>query len=460
LARLETSSVNLGTDTEEEVRSFRADELAFLGSIDGAGEGLFLASGDAMEGAATLVFGGDIGAATRPSRLEASAELIEFTGAERVVVGAGGIALNTDRTRTEVPDVATVADTEGSVAFETAGSFQLGRSQTVPPDAQGNVEKLSALGELRIKSDVSVQVGDLAAGSIYVSAPSIIAMGRSAGQVLQPDGSELTDAGVDWVANDITSTAPIGWDGIEAPVRLVIGDGGVSVPESFVGVEVVRFGDNIDAVEASSFAGPAGQTLDLTGSGPGLIGVPTAAIPRPEPAVNAMVPPHFGDGAPAPALAANAPEVLALLDCAAAECAEADYGLSHPGRGPLATPRAKQIAQQYREHVSSAAARVQLRLGFGVAGEAFRDAFPGAALSGADFYRFLAVSRQHAEPRQDLDTLAALFAQVDLLGLSAADAARVQQRLASDFASAAALPGFDAPVVAAAVAASPVGLVR
>ena len=110
--------------------------------------------------------------------------------------------------------------------------------------------------------------------------------------------------------------------------------------------------------------------------------------------------------------------------------------------------------------MASAAARAQLRVGFEVAGEAFRDAFPGAVLSGGDFYRFLTLSRQHAGPRQDLDTLAALFAQVDLLGLSAADAARVQQRLASDFASGAALSGFDAPVVAAAVAASPVGLVR
>ena len=157
---------------------------------------------------------------------------------------------------------------------------------------------------------------------------------------------------------------------------------------------------------------------------------------------------------------ANALEVLALLDCAVGECLEAEFVIAHPERGPLATPRAAEIARQYREHVASAAARVHLRVGFQVAGEAFRETYPDAVLSGAGFYRFLARSDLYAGPREDLDTLAELFAQVDLLGLPPVDAAIVQERLALDFASAAALPGFDVPVVVAAVEASPVGLLR
>ena len=95
-----------------------------------------------------------------------------------------------------------------------------------------------------------------------------------------------------------------------------------------------------------------------------------------------------------------------------------------------------------------------------MAGEAFGQAYPGAALSGEDFYRFLARSNLHAGPRADLDNLAELFAQVDLLGLPAPDAALVQLRLARDFARAAALPGFESPAVVAAVETSPVGLLR
>ena len=463
LARLETNDVELGGDPE---RSFLAGELAFLGSIDGAAEASFHATADAVPGqGGTLVFGGNIGTVTELAGLEAKADQIEFTGAERVVVGAEGIDLNVDWPRTQVPDVATITDTQGNIAFETSGDFKVGHFQTQPPGALGDVEKFSALGALRIQAQ-SVEVGDLSAESISITSNSITAVGRSAGEVLLSDGeTTVMDSGVDWVANDISTSSAVLEDPAAdaadlAPVKFVIGSGGVSVPESFVGVEVVRFGDDLAAVEASSFQGAGGQILDLTGSGPRLIGVPTQEIPRPEPPVDPFVPPQFGDQEPAPALPVDALGVLALLDCAAGECPEVEFALSHPERGPLATPRAEEIARHYREWVSGAEARLHLRASFQVAGDAFRALFPETAFSGRVFYDFLAASEVFAETRGDLDNLAELFAQVELLGLTPLDAAVVQERLALEFASAAALPGFDAPAVVAAVQASPIGLLR
>jgi hypothetical protein len=94
-----------------------------------------------------------------------------------------------------------------------------------------------------------------------------------------------------------------------------------------------------------------------------------------------------------------------------------------------------------------------------VAARAYRER--GArGLDGSDFYAFLAASDLFEDARSEIDSLAGLLVQVDLLGLSPEDTRAVQLEIATSFAAATSLRGFDVVAVLDAVDASPIGLVE
>jgi filamentous hemagglutinin family protein len=432
-----------------------AGDVNFAQTIDtetGAAQGAQLRVD--TNGVAT--FGGDVGTTSALYSLEVDSQQtdgtsIVFESANRVVTGAGGIHLNTLNPRTSVPDIATIADTTGGLKLETAGDFVV-----------GGLEKVSVVGPLDVQAGGAVRVGDLAADTIRIDSPDVVMLGRVPADVLQPDGSFITDEGVDWVANEIVVTSPLTWDGAGGGrATLVLGSGGIFVPNSLVGFEVLRFTEDIDAVTAGSFAGPADEVLDLVGTGPEFVAIPTREIPRLEPGVEPQLAARASDAEPSAARPPSAPELLAFVRCvdAGPACGEADRAtfdqLGSP-RGALATERAREIADRFERGVTSRDAHARLRATFAVAARRYRES--GArGIEGAAFYRFLAQSELHGEARREIDTLAVLFTQVELLGMSDDDTAAARRAIAGDFARAVALPGFDADAILAAAAESPIG---
>ena len=478
LGSIETNGVRLTADTTvvlgaapagiENVttsvdRSAFAGTARFAGPLDG-GHALDIAAAglDAAVGLdpslSRVQFGGDVGARERLAGLEVDADRIDFSGAERVSTGSGGIRLNVpadDTITSGAPEIATISDAQGSLAFDTTGSFETGR-----------LEKLAAVGSLSIHADQAARFGDLAASQIRVDAPLIVLKGREPSDVLQRDDTTLRDAGGDLVANDIAFSSFPEWDGAGNRTTFVLGSGGISAPGSLGDFEVIRFSSALDAVSAASFAGSDGTLLDLTGTGPPLVGNPSRELPRDVLRVTPGSPGRSDRAAPAARAQVSGEQVITYLHCAAepraAACpaTEVAQPLSDPTlRGTaLATERAVQIAADYRNLIASPDGRARLRASLMLALGAYRATAAGSGVDGAGFYAFLRRSPAHAQAREQLDALARLFAEVEMLGLTEADARGVQNALADEFARAAGEPGLSAAALIEAVRASGIGL--
>ena len=129
----------------------------------------------------------------------------------------------------------------------------------------------------------------------------------------------------------------------------------------------------------------------------------------------------------------------------------------------LATSRAREITARYRELVASSGAGQRLRAAFASAGAGFAatQEWHDVSLNGEAFYHYLESAPEAQQPAlASVRELAWLFTQIELLGLADADTRRLQRTLAEEFATAANLQGLSADAVAAAVDASPIGLIR
>jgi filamentous hemagglutinin family protein len=460
LARLDTTDAVL----PDGARNFDAEEVIFRGSLDGPGS----ASVRYESGTATHVaFGGDVGTGGALAGLDVQAEQIDFavansngssSSANQVNV-AGNITLRADPSATEPPRVATITDTQGGLSMQASGDITV-----------GDLDKVSVTGRLRLTSsapDGRVRVGDLSADSIRINAPTIEIVRRPGGMVELADGSVVSDAGTDFVANEIVlSSSPMLVETGAAPT-FYLGSGGVSLPGELNGITLRRLNGRLSAVGPDLFAGQNGRVLDLTGSGPDLVADPTSHIPRPEPLVLPGGPPEVGADAPVAAPLLGAPAVLAFLRCGGPElrsaCASGDeaalQSLTAYDRAGLATARALEVTERYRELVAAPAAGERLRARFAEAGRAYAAATgwsEGEAIDGAVFYAFLA--RAQLPALEAVRELSWILTQVQLLGMSEGDTRRLQSGLADEFAIAAALPGFTGASALAAVEASPIGL--
>jgi filamentous hemagglutinin family protein len=451
LARLEVLDTDIGSADPLDTRTFVVGEGIFDGRIDGEGTAVFSTDPAAALSPEdeSLLFGKNIGGRSDLRGFQADAPLVTFTTTDSVKTGAGGIRINVDEDLGGVvPTRATIGDRNGHLTLDSEGDIVV-----------GELHKLTTVGTLRLESDTRVTVGDLNANKIVIESPVIEMRQRDAGEVEVEGQTPEMDQGVDWVANQINTNSAIRLVGTPDPMlpnapRLVIGTGGIRSPSNFDQFEVVRLNDSLDAVTSGILLASDGETLlDLTGDGPPVLGDPSRELNRkhaqPSPPLDAR-----SDGAaPAAPPSASANEVLAMLRCTGEEC------LPDVRRGPLSTPRAAEIARVYRERVSSRDGRVRLRATFAVAARAYRER--GArGLDGSDFYAFLAASDLFEDARSEIDSLAGLLVQVDLLGLSPEDTRAVQLEIATSFAAATSLRGFDVAAVLDAVDASPIGLVE
>jgi hypothetical protein len=452
----------------EDVYAGRAE---FGGAIDGTSDAASSLRVDVVsttqQADALAVFGGDIGAATRLSGLAVESEGILFTGAERVVTEDSGIALNVGQTRGGVvPAVATIADTQGGLAFETTGRFET-----------GVLEKISVTGPLGIRSGDVARFADLAATEISIEAPVIEVIGRAPGPVEFPNGDVLPqDRGVDIVANDIVlrpgqpglDGTPIHWDMTQPAPTFVLGSGGISAPGSLAPFEVIRLDQDIGAVTTANFIGSAGDVLDLTGTGGPVVGDPVQEIPRPAPRVAPTLEARFSDSAPIGRPPLRAAEVVAFVRCAEVG-GEPPEGLCSPDdaallagvqdfrNSALATERAEEIVLRTRRLFQDRDAIARLRASFAVAGRGYRELAGFREVDGAELYYFVAENPPYHETRDQLDELAWLYAAVDLLGMSESDTRTIQHALGEAFAEAAGMPGLDADTLYRAVGASRFG---
>lgn len=485
LGALETGAVGLTRDTSLQLGAPSdvvsdplepVDWSAFVGrahfggAIDGAHAMNVTAVGaDGM--LSSIDFAGDVGASTALTGLDAGADAIAFSDGDRSVHVNGDVRLGAAAPRGEIPEVATITAPDGSLTIEATGTFTAG---TITPNGGGDpdvasLEKISVVGTFELSAGEQATVADVAAVELSIDAPRIVWKGRAEGELLLADGTTTTDGGVDMVANDIALAAVPEWDGVGTTPTLVVGSGGVGAPGSLGAFEVVRLNDDLDAVTTASFAGPEGVVLDLTGAGPPLVGDPTADLPRPEPAVAPALGPRRDDAAPAAQRQLNGAQVLAFIECA-------DVAGAPPGACPdaaaaqraerasledsaLATPRATDVAARYRTLVASSDARARLRASFGLALRAFRESGVAAGpVDGARLYAFLYASPPYREILEEVNELARLFTEIEMLGLTADDTRAVERAVAEAFAASVGDPEFDADTVLDAVRASGIGL--
>ncbi|MGH0030543.1 MAG: filamentous hemagglutinin N-terminal domain-containing protein [Myxococcota bacterium] len=453
-------------------RTIRAGDIVLRGGLDSAvGDptGAMLHADRTVLGAddeATVAFGGNVGDTTALDHLTVMGD----DGIDFALAGAGSaesvrvthdVHLETDVDPLDPPTTATITDTQGNLSIQSGGDFEV-----------GDLERFTATGELRIASQGSVTVGDLSADRIVVDSADIIVMTRDPGQVELPDGSLVDDAGVDWVANDIVTTSAPVPDDTNETLDLYIGDGGVSIPGGLGSYDIRYANANLDAVGGADFFGQDGVVLDLTGNGPQAVGDPTRALPRIVDPSLPELPARFGSDPPGGAPSVSGAQVLAFLRCSgfrpaagvSGGCGPKDQAaLASVDRmrdGALATARAREITDRYRELLATPEAVKRLRAAFAEAGRAYGESLEwrDGTLDGADFYRFLASApREQASALASVRELAWLSTQIDLLGLADADTRRLQRTLAQEFADAAGLQGLDADTVTAAVDASPVG---
>jgi hypothetical protein len=200
-----------------------------------------LASGDfrRIDGPGSLVMRGvgagsqfvirdDVGGRTPLALFDADADLLVLgsrtSGADVVssadLIAAGDVRLNTANPSTS--PFATIADTSGGLRIASTGDVSIGAG-----------EKLSSTGRLEIDAAGTARLADLSASEIDVNASQIQIQTRAPGPVALPDGSSVTDFGVDWAANDIlTNVVPTQLGAGPAPT-FVLGSGGIETAVRF-----------------------------------------------------------------------------------------------------------------------------------------------------------------------------------------------------------------------------------
>ncbi|HEX5066157.1 MAG TPA: filamentous hemagglutinin N-terminal domain-containing protein [Myxococcota bacterium] len=452
LMRLDTTSAIATGAT----RSFKVGQAQFRGTLDGPAVVNIVASDPAgltnSVHDATVTFDGDLGGKQRLGGLDVNAEKIRFTSANNVSA-TGAITLATNQT--SVPQAATISDTTGGLRIQTDGTFTLAEN-----------EKLSVQGPLGIRAS-SVTVGDVnAASQLSIDSPLIQIRARAASPLLLKDGTTVTDRGTDLVADRIRlSSVPTVLDEASQPdgVRIGVGGGGISAPSGiFQSFEVVYATPDVQHVTTSDMQGPNGQVLDLEARGRAVVSDPSSDIPRERPLTDPSLAPRYSKEGPAPAPAVDAEQLLAYLRCGdangpAGDCATADAEQLGAVRdwsdSALATPRAEQLAQSYREMRSR-----DLSAAFDAAGSGFREAQGFGEFDPSAFARYLEQSPDHPEARAAIHRLANVLVEIDLLGLPPEDATRIRNELAGELAAEADLPGFDADAVLLAVDATPIEL--
>jgi hypothetical protein len=481
LGGLETGAVELTRDTAFQLGTAVAEDAlvdwsasvgraVFGGNIDGAHAMNVEAVGaDGMR--SSIEFAGDVGSAVALAGLDAGADRISFSGGARSVAVGGDIRLGAVTARTEIPEAATIAAPDGSLSIETAGTFTAGVITEIQPGVfeTSSLEKISVAGTFDLNAAEQATVADVAALEISIDAPRIVWKGRAPGPVLLADGSTVTDAGTDMVANDILLASNPEWDGAGAAPTFVVGSGGIGAPGSLAEFNVIRLNDNLDAVTLASFAGPGGVMLDLTGDGPPVVGDPTSDVPRAETRIAPVPGPRLDDAHPTAPRPVSGEQVLAFIHCAdvagsppgtcTAPFAALRPEIDASGSSALATQRASDVAARYRALVSSSDAQARIRASFMLALRAYRER-EGAVgpVDGARFYTFLRGSSPYRETMEQVNALARLFVEVEMLGLDADDARTVERAVSEAFAEAVGEPGFGADAVLDAVRASGIRL--
>jgi hypothetical protein len=354
---------------------------------------------------------------------------IDFSGAGRVVTGAGGISLKPqDRNAVEDPEATLYS--RDPLSFETSGDFETGR-----------YEKLSVVGGLDIQAN-TVRVGDISAFGIDVDAATIELLARDEGGQQQV---------ADYVANDIRfSTLPsIDYTGTAAPVvTLATDDGAVRTPGVLSDFEVRLIRPDGSEVSAADFLDEE-TVLDLTPTGPLAVGDPSSVTPQETVQVAALLEPRFG--AEGPSMVTSRPgaaEMLAFLECAQPPGAGAVSNdclalMAAAGAAParlddpaFATERAHEVVALYRRITDPDPQAQQLRDALARAADDYHQLGAPAGVGGAAFYHFLERSPHHAQALETLDLLAFLLAQVRLMDLAEDDFQQVERALAEQFLAA------------------------
>ncbi len=222
------------------------EEVRFGSTVDG-GYALVINADELLE------FGGNVGSADALGMLETNGGgLVRILGNE--VRADGDIRFNPDG-REEVPAVATIAALGDLEVVSINGNFVMGQG-----------EKLTALGDLEIVAmNGSATVSDLnAMGDMTVMSPQIMIQTREGGPVTLADGQQVEDDGVDFVA---------GGDIYFLVAPTLIGDGNVQFAsggenpdanETLGGLGMRMFGDVTEGMLVRD-----GVVLDLVATGPG-----------------------------------------------------------------------------------------------------------------------------------------------------------------------------------------------
>ena len=413
-----------------------------------------LASGDfrRIDGPGSLVMRGvgagsqfvirdDVGGRTPLALFDADADLLVLgsrtSGADVVssadLIAAGDVRLNTANPSTS--PFATIADTSGGLRIASTGDVSIGAG-----------EKLSSTGRLEIDAAGTARLADLSASEIDVNASQIQIQTRAPGPVALPDGSSVTDFGVDWAANDIlTNVVPTQLGAGPAPT-FVLGSGGIETggPVPF---DVVRFTKGNDAIKTADFSAN-GRVLDLAGRGPRAISDASKDVPAAAPPVLPGLAARKGEEPPTPPRTVSSEEVMGALHCRTASgdaCTP-----PAPGDDPLTTERAREIVARYRALVGSDAGRQNLAASFApfAAMGAEPDALPHALASHSEL----------SAARSRIGELAVTLTQVELLGLDPQQSAGVRHAIADEFAGASGVAGLTGDTVLAAVDASGVAV--
>lgn len=432
-----------------EDRTFNAEELRFRGTLDGPGS---VTAGFEGGDAQRVAFGGAVGGNEAIGGLDIAAEQIDFAvdgrSASQLRVD-GDVLLDTTPGATGA--AATLANDTGSLTIDATGDILI-----------GDQDKLAAVGDVVLRSDTLVRVGDITADRIVLSAPTIELVRRAPGPLEQPNGDSAgMDAGSDLVANEIILTQAPTLVGIGATPTFFVGDGGVSLAGGLNGIDVRRLNASLGAVKPAALLAEDGRVLDLTGSGPPIVANPTRQMYRPDPLDLPTDVPHVGADAPAAAPPLPAPAVLAYLRCGGepgdACDAEALRSVSAFDHSALSTARALEVTQRYRELVNAPGAPERLRSEFASAADAFANSDEASApMDGAAFYRYLDATGNPAA--RSLRELSWLFTQIELLGMSDADTQRLKRGIAEEFANATGLAELTDETIEAAIAATPIGI--
>jgi hypothetical protein len=423
-----------------------------------------------LEAGGVVTFGGDIGAESPLVRLEVrTPDAVEFTGAERVRAEEA-VLLKPDG-RADVSAEADIYKLDGDLAFETS-EFRIGER-----------EKFSVGGNLEIRAD-SARFGDISAGGLRVDAPLIELLAREAGPAYTTSGDLITDNGLDILGNELVlSSTPVIIDidpTSDAPVVTLASQSGTVIVPDLTGFEVRLIDQEGGGVTTGNLTVEQivdgtviEKVVDLVATGNESVGESARVLPPDEPAIDAWVGPSFGGDQPALSSAAPvADEVLAYLQCSDLGSGAAS-GLSRclapvaAGESTvptfdyraLQTERARDAALLYRELMGSNAEVRSGRDAFDAALDSYRRDRGSDDVDGAALYQFMEGSG-YADAVRYVDELAHLMTQLQLLDLAPAEAQRLRENLAREFAQALEPSGLEADTLLDVIDASRVGLPR